>query len=88
VSEIGDMFSSYADASKKKRASNRADSARMLEGAGIKFSEHNGGAHLVVCSKSCVFDFWPGTGKWVKRPTKNYQRGVAKLIKEVLKEES
>jgi len=83
MSEIGETFAGWKQASVEKRAANRANSALMLEEHKISFSEHNHGAHLIVYGKFATFDFWPGTGKWVQRPTKNYQRGVANLIKTI-----
>jgi len=87
MSETGEFFAAWRQERMAKRASNRANSARMLEEKGISFSEHNNGAHLIVYGKLATFDFWPGTGKFVQRPTKLYQRGVEKLIKQVLQEQ-
>jgi hypothetical protein len=87
MSEIGETFAAWKEASTKKRAANRESSAQMLRDRDISFSQHNDGAHLIVYGKFATFDFWPGTGKWVRRPTKNYKRGVVGLIKEVLQEQ-
>lgn len=84
MSEIGETFAHLKQQSIEKRAHNREESTRILKECGINFSEHNFGAHLIVYGKYATFDFWPGTGKWVRRPTKIYKRGVATLIKEVL----
>ena len=66
-----------------KRANNRDASARLLRDVGIVFTEHNGGAHLVVRKDKKTVDFWPGTGKWTVRGSSMYQRGVKNLIREM-----
>ncbi len=73
------------EASKLKRASNRESSARRLREQEIPFTEHNAGAHLVVTPwPGIVFDFWPGTGKFTRRGSGKYGRGVGPLIHEIL----
>lgn len=65
--DLGETFRAMADMSKAKRAANRDSSPRILEEAGISFSAHNEGAHLVVSSAFETIDFWPGTGLWISR---------------------
>ncbi len=67
---------------KARRASNRAKSSELLTEAGIPFTIHNGGAHLIVAGE---WDFWPGTGLWHHRApapkgTAARGRGVRDLI--------
>ena len=81
MSEMAEMFSHMKEASQKKRASNRTQSARILAEAGIDFEQHNDGAHIVIKRNGRAWDFWPGTGKWHERGTKIYRRGVMPLIK-------
>ena len=50
--------------SMQRRASNRTNSALVLEERGIPFESKSDGVHLVVGNKPYLFDFWPGTGKW------------------------
>lgn len=66
----------------EKRELNRTNSKKILQKAGISFTEHNNGAHL----KIGVIDFWPGTGLF--RSPDFEGRGVYELIKvlEQLKE--
>lgn len=64
----------------EKRAKNREDSARMLRESGFDFTEHNGGAHLVVSAGKATFDFWPGTGSFIRRGETKKRRGVRSLI--------
>jgi hypothetical protein len=45
----------------------REEGARRLREAGIVFTTHNNGAHLIVEGRDGFIDYWPGTGKWVSR---------------------
>ncbi len=93
---MGDVGEFWADVkpgmieeSKERRANNRESSAKILEEKGFKFETKNGGAHLIVKRGAMVADFWPGTGKWIIRPSKapgswkvgRDGRGVFQLIK-------
>lgn len=64
----------------QKRANNRRKSTQLLRNAGVNFTEHNNGAHLVVTSNQQIIDFWPGTGKWGDRKRRHYRRGVHSLL--------
>lgn len=75
--EDSDAWRERREASQAKRASNRENGARRLRAAGIEFTEHNAGAHLVVAGR---YDYWPGTGLWQARGDRTQQRGVARLI--------
>jgi len=68
---------------KERRAQHRSTSPALLSNAGLTFTRHNGGAHLVVSNgdPKVSVDFWPGTGLWKVRDTLNQQgRGVKPLI--------
>ena len=77
MSDIGEAFEGQREASQIKRASNREASRRLLDDAGVAFTVHNDGAHLVVERR---WDFWPGTGKWIDRRGGKYRRGVFPLL--------
>ena len=83
MSEMGELFEGWAERSQQKRAGNRASSQELLAGEGIDFTSNNGGAHLVIVDHGNTFDFWPGTGKWTRRGTNRYSRGVFPLIKTI-----
>ncbi|KKN56856.1 hypothetical protein LCGC14_0567810 [marine sediment metagenome] len=80
MSDLGETFDGLREHSQKKRAANRASSRGLLEHAGVAFTVHNDGAHLVVAGR---WDFWPGTGKWIDRQGGKYRRGVFPLIKAI-----
>lgn len=77
---IGETFRAMREESQERRAHHREASPRLLREAGIPFTEHNGGAHLIVDNPPTV-DFWPGTGKWIVRGTNKKMRGVLHLIR-------
>ena len=73
-------FESHKEASKQRRANNRAQSAKLLTGHGLQFESKNLGSHLIVTHKDRIVDFWPGTGKFVFRGKTKHHRGVFKLL--------
>lgn len=81
MSDMGDDFREWKKRSQRKRESNRATSANILEANRIPFEVKNGGAHLIVGGGPCLIDFWPGTGKFIGRDGKTSGRGVRNLIK-------
>lgn len=82
MSEIGEMFEGFAEASKLRRASNRENSASILSDHRVHFVSKNDGAHLIVKNNGKVVDFWPGTGLWIDRSNQSKKaRGVFPLLK-------
>ncbi len=78
MSDMGDAFAGLRELSQIKRKSNRENSRKLLTDAGVSFTVHNDGAHLIVERR---WDFWPGTGKWTdRRGGSEYRRGVFPLI--------
>lgn len=75
-----DLRPAMKEESQRKRSSNRESSSRLLAEAGIFFESKNGGSHLVVSGAGAVVDFWPGTGLWIVRGSKERRRGVRQLI--------
>ena len=73
-----DVKPAMQEASQQRRASNRDNSAAMLRANGVQFESKNGGAHLVVRDGiGRIFDFWPGTGLWLKIDKPNRQQRSA-----------
>lgn len=80
--DLGAFWRDVKAARQEKRAGNRKSSPEMLQAAGVHFESKNYGAHLIVRADSGhTVDFWPGTGLWVVRGSKERRRGVAGLIK-------
>ncbi len=77
-----ELWKAHKQAAQGKRAYNRVASAKVLADAGVAFESRNDGSHLVVAA---VWDFWPGTGLYVHRPTKRKGRGVLRLLQELQK---
>ena len=74
---MGDMGDYWRDVrpamkeeSQRRRSSNRESSSRLLTEAGISFESKNEGSHLIVSGQGAVVDFWPGTGLWIVRGSK------------------
>lgn len=80
---MGDYFESWSERSAAKRAENRTASQRILAEEGIDFTSNNEGVHLVIVDHGNTWDFWPGTGKWSRRLSGRYARGVYPLIKAI-----
>ena len=79
MSEAIQHFKDMRKVNQAARSESRESSAEYLLERGIQFTEHNGGAHLIVEGKDCFIDFWPGTGKWNSRcGTKGF--GVRNLV--------
>jgi hypothetical protein len=80
------MWREHRECSQEKRARNREFSKGLLTQCGIPFESKNGGAHLIVTRSGVPWaDFWPGTGKWIERATRDNpqpapKRGVRQLI--------
>lgn len=64
----------------RKRKANRESSTSLLKASSIEFESRNNGIHLIVRDADDIYDFWPGTGLWVKRGETRKYRGVRKLI--------
>jgi hypothetical protein len=83
--DLSAVYEEMDERSKQKRQGHRDRAPKLLKDAGIDFSEHNLGAHIVVFGKGETIDFWPGTGRWTVRGAgEAYKRtkfGIFKLIK-------
>lgn len=76
------MWASYKAMKQAKRADNRSQSADVLTREGIRYTSHNGGAHLIVEGVNGYIDFWPGPGRWTTRDgIKGF--GVRKLVNHI-----
>lgn len=86
MGDMGDFWRDVAPAlkqrSQQKRASNREQSARKLDAAGIQYLSKNAGAHLIVtAADGQIIDFWPGTGLWRMRSSARQGRGIRSLLR-------
>lgn len=80
---MGDMAEVWADYKAyklKKKRGNLVFSTNQLIAAGLSFTVHNGGVHLVLMKGDQPIDFWPSTGLWWVRTNRNKRRGIEKLI--------
>lgn len=65
----------------ERRASNKERGAFQLKSRGFKFEEKNDGQHLIVFHKGRVADYWPSSGRWIFRNTKENGYGVFNLMR-------
>jgi hypothetical protein len=79
---MADGFKDMNAASKAKRESNRVQGAIALMEAGVPYTVHNDGAHIVIPRQKpyATIDYWPGTGKWGARGWGYYKRGIRSLL--------
>ena len=65
---------------KLKKEQNRIQSTETLQHAGVVFTSHNNGLHLIIkLSETDRVDFWPSTGTWWEKNGKR-GRGVQPLL--------
>jgi hypothetical protein len=79
--EITEMWHERRLQQRVKKRSNLAFSTNKLILEGLTFVSHNDGTHLVLTKGDQHIDYWPSTGLWWIRGTKNKRRGIEKLIK-------
>lgn len=81
MSDAIDTLADLRHYRQEKRAGNQAFSSNLLREAGIAFTSHNGGVHLVITTAVATFDFWPSTGRVINRTTGTQHRGVRNLLR-------
>lgn len=81
MSDTMDDYKALNDMRDEERRLRREAAPAKLDEAGLGFSEHNGGAHLIVYGKRDTADFWPGTSRWFLRIAKVKGFGIDKLIR-------
>lgn len=85
MGDMGEIFRDMRAETKRRKAERLAAAPAILNAAGIKFTEHNGGVHFIVRHKRYDHvDFWPSTGHWtvMKGPMRGRKgHGIQNLIK-------
>lgn len=71
----------YNKYKQNKKWANLESSTKILEEAGVDYTSHNMGIHLVVRFGTTIVDFWPSTGKWMPRKSGRTGRGVFNLLR-------
>jgi len=67
VGDMVDMYREMKEAESARRAERRVSAPDMLRAHNIVFDVKNGGAHLIINTRSGCVDFWPGTQRWISR---------------------
>lgn len=84
-SDIAETFKDLRQASQEKREHNRRYSTKLLSAKRIKFNAVNGGYHLIITELADeLIDFWPSTGLWKSRISKEKNRGIKPLMEYIL----
>lgn len=82
MGEMGDLWRQHNKERKEKRWDNLDRSLSLLRKVNVKFKSFDTqGLHLLIDER---IDFWPTTGRWVVRNSKDKGRGVQQLIKYVV----
>lgn len=76
-----DGFAAMREEGRKKKRSNLAQSTTLLQEHGVPFTVHNNGVHIVIERATETIDFWPSTGLWWVRKSRNKRRGIFNLLK-------
>lgn len=79
MGDMGDVFNALREHNKQKRSSNTESSTKILKEKRIAFTSFNNGVMLRVGD----FDFFPSTGLFINKTTKEKSRGVFNLIKKI-----
>ncbi|PWF25013.1 hypothetical protein DD235_02245 [Corticimicrobacter populi] len=64
MSDTIDDFRALNQYHKEQRAAGREAAPEALDAAGVRYTVHNGGAHIIVQHAGKRVDFWPGPGRW------------------------
>lgn len=80
MGDMGEGWDAWREMKQTKRRSNLAYSTGKLVREGLTFTAHNNGIHLVLTKDDKTIDYWPSTGLWWIRGTRNKRRGIDKLI--------
>lgn len=62
-----EMWKAFKAMKQDARTQRRENAPELLQKAGIPFTTHNNGAHLILDTPLGFIDFWPGTTKWKTR---------------------
>lgn len=63
-----------------KKQRNKMQSTQILKAKGVDFVAKNNGVHLIVDSSKGKIDFWPTTGKYIRRLDGKSGRGVFNML--------
>lgn len=87
---MGDMGEYWRDVkpimkreSQVRRGQNRVEGWKALAERRIPHVVKNDGAHIIVDDR---IDYWPGTGLWKVRGSKQSGRGIGALLREIAKD--
>lgn len=68
---------------KNGKQSNLVNGLTLLENSKVPFEIKNNGLHIVI---DCSIDYWPTTGKFIRRSDKYQGKGIYNLLKIIHRE--
>jgi hypothetical protein len=75
------VFRAIKEQAKVDKISEAAAHIGLLDAYDVEYCLYNGGNHCVVTTKSGVWDFYPTTGRFGKRPhTERLRKGAAEFF--------
>jgi hypothetical protein len=81
VNEESEMWKEWKKMKQDAHSQRRNNAPQQLTAAGIPFTEHNNGAHLILDTHMGFVDFWPGTTKWkIRNFPEQRGFGITKLL--------
>lgn len=83
MGDMGDFWKAEREDAKVRRRKRKHDIYALLCSAGVRYSAHNDGHHLIIRSHNGTYDLWPASGKWRNRQTNKIRMDFRALIKRV-----
>jgi len=80
MGDMGEAFKGMREAGLKRKATNLANSTKILEESGVEFVSRNSGIQLIITGHEAKLDFWPSTGKFRSRDG-HEGRGVYNMLR-------
>lgn len=80
MSDIGEAWDFIKEKRKVVKAARAISSVKLLDENKIFYEVKNSGYHYIVDRR---FDFFPTTGKYIRRFDKSKGRGIQNLLKEL-----
>lgn len=84
MSDTIDDYRALKQFRQAEAATKRAEAPDWLRRLNVDFTEHNGGAHIVITVGLAIIDFWPGNDRWRVRPYKSSfgRKALQRVIEE------
>lgn len=79
---MGEFYAGLRQERQERGAERRDHAPRVLAEEGVNIARiENNGAHIIIHHAAQHVDFWPASGLWIVRETKERRRGLWPLIR-------